>query len=129
MSGTYKALKARSQLCMLSKWDSLHPRPDYYVFACRLDLHPFMGLNKCIAGRLYQMRANKSYLAAHPSWWSEDSDASCPRCRSDDEIFEHAILDCSTRLAYRSRYLEPALSLLAESPLWDNMENLRSLGQ
>ena len=82
---TYKALKVRSQLLMMSEWDSLHPRPGYNTYPCRLDPHPIMGLDKYIAGRLHEMRAHKSYLAAHPSWWSEDPDTSCPGCRSDAE--------------------------------------------
>ena len=114
---------------MLSEWDSLQPPPGYYIFPCRLDPHPFMGLDKFIAGPLHQMRAHKSYHAAHPSWWSEDPDASCPRCRSDDETFMHAILHCTARSAHRSPYLEPALSLQADSPLCDNMEHLHTLSQ
>ena len=112
---------------MLDEWDSLHPASDYYTYPCRLDPHPFMGLDKFIAGRLYQTRAHKSYLAAHPSWWSEDPDTSCPRCRSYVETFEHAILYCPTRSGHRDRYLEPSLSLRADSPLWDNREHLHTL--
>ena len=129
MARTYKALKVRSQLLMISEWDSLHPPPDYYTYPCRLDPHPFMGLDKFIAGRLHQMRAHKSYLAAHPSWWSEDPDTSCPRCRSDAETFEHAILQCPARSSPRDRYLEPTLSLSADSPLWYNKEHLHALSQ
>ena len=70
MARTYKALKVRSQLLMLNEWDSLHPAPDDYTYPRRLDPHPFMGLDKFIAGRLHQMRPHKNYLAAHPSWWS-----------------------------------------------------------
>ena len=114
---------------MLTEWDSLHPSPDYYTYPCCLDPPPFMGLDKFIAGRLHQMRAHKSYLAAHPSWWSEDPDTSCPRCRSDDETFEHAILYCPAKSDHRRRYLEPTLSLRADSPLWDNKEHLHALSQ
>ena len=67
MARTYKALKVRSRLLMLDEWDSLHPPPEYYTYHRRLDPHPFMGLDNFIAGRLHQMRAHKSYLAAHPS--------------------------------------------------------------
>ena len=117
MARTYKALRVRSQLLMLDERDSLHPTPDYYTYPRRLEPHPFMSLDKFIAGRLHQMRAHKRYLAAHPSWWSEDPDTSCPRCRSDVETCEHAILHCPARSSYRDRYLEPTLSLQAESPL------------
>ena len=114
---------------MMEEWNSLHLPSDYYTYPCRLNPHPFMGLNKFIAGRLHQMRAHKSYLAAHPSCWSEDPDTSCPRCRSDTETFEHAILHCPAKSRQRNRYLEPTLSLLADSPLWDNQEQLHALSQ
>ena len=129
MMRTYKALKNRSRLQMLAEWDSHHPSPNYYTYRGCLDTHPIMGLDKVIAGRLHQMRADKSHLAAHPSWWSEDPDPSCPRCCADDETFEHAILQGSARTNYRSRYLEPTLSLHADSPLWDNREQLHALSQ
>ena len=129
MARTYKALKVRSQLLMLEEWNSLHPPPDYYGYPHRLEPHPFMGLDKFIAGRLHQMRAHKSYLAAHPSWWSEDPDTTCPRCRSDVETFEHAILLCPARANHRDRYLEPTLSIHVDSPLWDDKEHLHALSQ
>ena len=129
MARTYKALKVRSQLLMLHEWDSLHPPPDYYMYPCRLDLDPFMGLDKFIAGRLHQMRAHKSYLAAHPTWWSEDPDASCPRCRSDTKMFEHAILHCPARSSPSDRYLELSLSPPADSPRRDNKDQLHSLSR
>ena len=93
------------------------PPPDYYTYPFPLDPHPFMDLVKFITGRLHQMRAHKSYLAAHPSWWSEVPDTSCPRCRSDAEPFEHSFLHCPARSSPRDRYLEPTLSLSADSPL------------
>ena len=129
MACTYKALKVRPHLGMLSEWDSLYPPPDYYVYPCRLDPHPFMDLDKFIAGRLDQMRADRSYLAAHPSWWSEESNTTCPRCRSRNATFEHAILHCSARLDHRHRYLELTLWLRADSPLWDNKDHLHALSQ
>ena len=73
------------------------------------------------------MRAHKSYLAAHPSWLSEEPDISCPRYGSEAGTFEHAILHCPARSSPRDRYLEPTLSLLADSPLWDNKELLHVL--
>ena len=129
MARTYKALKVRSRNLMINEWKSLHPTPEYYAYRCRLDPHPFMGLDKFIAGRLQQMRAHKSYLAAHPSWWSEDPDTSCPRCRSNEETFEHSILHCPARSGPRDRYLEQALSIHADSPLWNNREHLHPLSQ
>ena len=129
MARTYKALKVRSQLLILEEWNSLHPPPNDYGYPHRLEPHPLMGLDKFITGRLHQMRAHKSYLAAHPSWWSEDPDTSCPRCRSDAETFEHAILLCHARASHRDRYLEPTLSIHADSPLWDDKKHLHALSQ
>ena len=129
MARTYQALKVRSQLLMLEEWNSLHPPSGDYGYPHRLEPHPFMGLDKFIAGRLHHMRAHKSYLAAQPSWWSEDPDTSCPRWRSDVETFEHAILLCRARAGHRERYLKPTLSIHADSPLWDNKEHLHALSQ
>ena len=88
-----------------------------------------MGLDKFIAGRLHQMRAQKSYLAAYHSWWSDDPDTTCPRFHSDKETFEHTILQCSARSEHRCRFLDPALSLRADSPLWDDKDHLLALSQ
>ena len=38
-----------------------------------------MGLGKFVAGRIHQMRAAKSYLAAHPSWFNENPNPTCPQ--------------------------------------------------
>ena len=97
------------------------------MYPSRLDPNPFIGLDKFIAGRLHQMRAHKSYLAAHPSWLSKDPDTSCPCCRSGAETFEQAILHCSARSSPRDRYLEPTLSLQGDSPLWDDKILLHAL--
>ena len=129
MARPYKALKDCSPLLLLNEWNSLHPPPDYNTYPCYLDPHPFMGLDKFIAGCSHQMRAHKSYLAAHPSWWSEDPATSCPLCRSSVETFEHAVLYCPTKASPTSRYLDPTLSLQAESPLWVNKEHLHALSQ
>ena len=66
MTNAYRALKRRAQTLMMEHWRSL-PLPDYYPYPLRLSPHPFMGLGKFMAGRIHQMRSQKSYLAAHPS--------------------------------------------------------------
>ena len=48
----------------------MSPTPSYYTYPLSITPYPFMGLGKFLAGRIYQMRAQKSYLAAHP-WWSK----------------------------------------------------------
>ena len=58
-------------------WRSL-PLLDYYPSPLRLSPHPFMGLGKFMAGRIHQMRSQKSYLAAHPSWFNAYDSRLCP---------------------------------------------------
>ena len=94
MLKTYLALKSRARDALLADWATLHPAPEYYHYQPRLTPHPFMGLDKFVAGRIHQMRAGKSYLAAHPSWWSELPNHTCPRCTSAPETFSHAVLEC-----------------------------------
>ena len=67
MARTYTALRQRAPLKLLDRWSEDFPAPSYYPYLPRLTPHPFMGLDKFIAGRIHQMRSGKSYLAAHPS--------------------------------------------------------------
>jgi len=92
MDNTYSALKKRARETLLAEWASLFPTPGYYLHPPALSPRPFMGLGKFVAGRIHQMRAGKSYLAAHPTWRSPDTDTSCPQCGLEPETFEHAIL-------------------------------------
>jgi len=57
--------------------------------------HPFLDLGKFVAGRIHQILAGKSYLAAHPSWFDEDPDRTGLRCGIQPEFFPHAILTSS----------------------------------
>ena len=67
MLRAYLALKRKARDALLDDWNTLHPAPDYYPYAPRLDPHPFIGLDKFVAGIIHQMWAGKSYLVAHPS--------------------------------------------------------------
>ena len=66
MRKPYRALRNRARN-MLQDWATDAPTPPYYKHPPSLSPHPFMGLGKFVAGRIHQMRAGKSYLAAHPS--------------------------------------------------------------
>ena len=68
MTKAYKALKGRTRLHLLEKWRRMAPPSPYYTFLLSLTPYPFMGLGKFMAGRIHQMRPQKSYLTAHPSW-------------------------------------------------------------
>ena len=129
MLRTYLALKKRARNALLDDWATVHPTPDYYPYSPRLTPHPFMGLDKFVAGRLHQMRAGKSYHAAHPSWWSELPDDTCPRCGSDSESFAHAILHCPKKNRERSLLLGEVTSLDEGSPLWSSGPLIQALGQ
>jgi len=67
MESTYSALKKRTREALLGEWASLFPMPGYYLHPPVLYPRPFMCLSKFVAGRIHQMRAGKSYLAAHPT--------------------------------------------------------------
>jgi len=76
IDNTYSALKKRVREALLAEWPKLLPTPGYYHHLPSLNPRPFMGLDKFMAGRVYQMRAGKGYLAAHPTGRSPDADTS-----------------------------------------------------
>ena len=75
------------------------------------------------------MRAGKSYLAAHPSWWNEHPDHTCPHCASAPESFPHAILHCPRKNRERALLLGEVTSLDDNSPLWSDARLIHALGQ
>jgi len=54
----------------------------------------FMTLPKFKAGRIHQMRANKSYLKAQKDWSNQDQDSHCDRCGEDEQTFQYIITTC-----------------------------------
>ena len=129
MLRTYRALKRRARDALLEDWKTLHPSPDYYPYASQLAPHPFMGLDKFVAERIHHMRAGKSYLAAHPSWWSQLPNDTCPRCNSAPESFAHAILHCQNKAHERALLLGEVTSLEEGSLLWTSGPLIQALGQ
>ena len=129
MRKTYLTLRKRAREALMADWGTLHPTPNYYSFSPWITPHPFMGLDKFIAGRIHQMRAGKSYLAAHPSWWSDLPDNRCPRCGSAPEMFEHAILHCPDKSRERTLLLGEVASLGEDSPLWSSSHLIHALGR
>jgi len=124
---TYSAPKKRMRETRLTEWASLFLIPGYYRHPPTLSPRPFMGLGKFVAGRIHQMRAGKSYLAAHPTWRSPDADTSCPRCGLETETFEHAILSCPSRQQSRLRLLHGVTNVGPEAPLWRSLPLLKRL--
>ena len=127
MDSTYSALKTRIREKLLAEWSSLFPSPGYYLHPPALHPRPFMGLGKFVAGRIHQMRAGNSDLAAHPTWRSSDADTSCPRCGLEPETFEHAILSGPSRQHSRSRLLHGVTDVCPEAPLWSSLPLLKRL--
>lgn len=68
MTRTYSVLKKRVMEARIEHWSQRFPPLAYYYHSPAIHPPPFMGLNKFTAGQIHQMRARKSYLAAHPSW-------------------------------------------------------------
>ena len=127
MDNTYSAPKRRVRETLLAEWASLFPTAGYYSHPPALSLRPFMGLDNFVAGRIHQMRAGKSYLAAHPTWRSPDADTSSPRCGLEPETFEHAILSCPSRQHSRSRLLHGVTDVSPEATLWTSLPLLKRL--
>jgi len=86
-----------------------------------------MGLGKFMAGRIYQMRAQKSYLAAHPSSSRVNEPRHCPRWGEEEETFSHAILRCQSTSYHRGRLLQGLSDMGPDSPLWSDKELLLAL--
>jgi len=127
MDNTYSALKKRVREALLAAWPGLLPTPGYYRHLPALNPQPFMGLGKFIPGRINQMRAGKSHLAAHPTWRSPYADTSCPRCSLEPETFEHAILTGPSRQVARSRVLHGVSSVGQHGSLWSSLPLLKRL--
>ena len=93
-----------------------------------LSPHPFMGLGKFMAGCIHQMGAQKSYLAAHPSWFDTLPSKLCPLCGDEQETFRHAVLRCPAKAPARLRLFQGVSSLAPDSPLWSSPPLLLTLG-
>ena len=116
MTNPYCALKRRAQTLMIDHWRSF-PLPSYYPYPLRLSPHPFMGLGKFMAGRIDQIRSQKSYLAAHPSWFNANNSRICPLCGDGPETFSHTILHCAIKALARARHLQGVSSVDHDAPL------------
>ena len=117
MSAAYRALLMKARSLMIDHWLSFSPAPAYYTFPLSLSPHPFMWLGKFMAGRIHQMRAQKWYLAANPSWCDLSPTNLCPLCGDEQETFSHAILRCPAKAPARLRHLQGLALVVPDSPL------------
>jgi len=127
MNNTYSTLKKRVREALLAEWASLFPTLGYYLHPPALSSRPLMGLGKFVAARIHQMRAGKSYMAAHPTWRSRDANTSCPHCGLEPETFEHAHLAYPSRQYRRSRLVHGVTDVGPEAPLWTSPPLLKRL--
>ena len=123
---SYSSLKREARTLLMDHWTLQAPPPLYYLYKPTTAPHAFMGLDRFSAGRIHQMRAGKSYLAAHPSW-SDDRDPQCPSCEAEDETFHHAILSCRSKSEARRLHLSGVGSIAHDSPLWADTKSLIGL--
>jgi len=121
MTSTYSALKKWVREALIEDWSQLFPLPAYDHHHLALHPHLFMGLGKFMAGYIHQMRAGKSYLAAHPSWRAREPDTSCPHCGLQPESFEHAILTWLSIHGTHTRLLHGVMDVSYEAPLWSSL--------
>ena len=126
MTNACRALKRQAQTLMLEYWRSL-PLPDYYPYPQQLSPPPFMGLGMFTAGRIHQMHSQKSYLAAHPSWFNAHNSTLCPLCGDEPETFSHAILRCPAKASAQARHLQGVSSVDQVAPLWSSSSLVLSL--
>ena len=80
-----------------------------------------------MAGRIHQMRSQKSYRAAHPSWFNAHNSTLGPLCGDEPETFSHAILRCPAKASARARHLQGVFSVDQEAPLGSPITLLISL--
>src|SRR5437868_15416038 len=77
---SYSSLKRESRTLLMDHWTLQAPPPLCYLYKPTTIPHAFMGLDRISAQRIYQIRAGKSNLAAHPSW-ADDRDPYAPPAR------------------------------------------------
>jgi len=118
MRDTYGPLRRRAKALLLKEWMTEHPTHPYYAHPPNFSPHPFMGQGKFVAGRIHQMRARKSYLATHQSWFDQDEPTTCPRCYQEDKNFEHSILKCPAHAHDMDLLLKGISSVDPSTPLW-----------
>ena len=111
---------------MIDQWCSL-PHSSYYPYPLRLSPHPFMGLGKFMAGGIHQMWSQKSYLAAHPSWFNAENSPLCPLCGDEPEMFSHAIFCWPVRDSVGACHLQGVSSVDYDTLLWSSSSLLLSL--
>ena len=127
ITSTYSALKKWVREALIEDWLQLLPPPAYYHHAPALHPRSFMGLGKFMAGRIHQMRAWKSYPAAHPSWRAPEADTSCPPFGLERESLRHTNLSCPSRQGARACLLHGVADVSHEAPLWSSLLLLKRL--
>jgi len=127
MISTYVAIKIRLRKALIEDWSRLFPPPAYSLHPPALNPLLFMGMGKFVAAGIHQMRAGKSYLPAHPSWWAPKADTSCPHWGLEPKSFEHAIRTCPSKQGGHARLLRSVPDVGHVAPLWSSLPLLKRL--
>ena len=72
------------------------------------------------------MRAQKTSLAAHPSWFNADDSSLCRLCGDEPETFSHALLRSPVKASARACHLQGVSSVDHDAPLWSSSSLLLS---
>jgi hypothetical protein len=128
-SQQYSLLKSATRSLLSQDWALQAPPPPYYPYPPPEAPHPFMGLERFLAGRIHQMRAGKSYLAAHTPWNEPDKPTTCPACGLEPETMQHAILSCPSKATSRLLHIPGVDSLGGEASLWTDKDLLWGLAR
>jgi hypothetical protein len=96
-----------------------------YFYSVPTRPHRHMHLLKLPASRIHQMRAGRSYLAAHPNPLDPETDPTCTHCNEGDETFHHAAITCPTRDGDRQALCPNLSSVADDSPLWLSLDSLK----
>lgn len=123
--GHYKAKEAVREL-MHKKWVENEYPPYYRYRPPYRECWNFMSLPKFAAGRIHQMRANKSHLMAQTSWANRDRDPTCPRCGWEPETMKHTV-ECPALAHGRTNKAYGTFDIEPDSELWKNTKKGRGL--
>jgi hypothetical protein len=112
------------QADLISEWTNLYPNASY-KYSIPGKPHTFMRLGKFQASHIHQMRSCQSYLAAQPTYNQYDKSTLCPTCKSEEETFEHAALDCPAWEPIPQVHCPGLSSVAHNSSLWSSLPELR----
>ncbi|KAG0127664.1 hypothetical protein HOY82DRAFT_613226 [Tuber indicum] len=112
---------------LLTDW-SLQAPPDlYYHYPVSTRPHAFIGLDRFIAGRIYQICSGKSYLSRHHAWDKDGEPSLCWHSKKEDANLHHAILTCTAKADLRVLHLPGVSDGGPDLPIWTSVDLIKGL--